>query len=400
MPPFFANAARQLPLTLVWAAALWPVLLWLVHARDPVAGVRLAPGAAAARAAVWPWALGSTLATAALFPPAPAFVWRALHRARQALLLDQQALLLRLDDLRQFETAARHLEVGRMLRQARKHEQAIPHLGRAVELDQTMAGGWHQLGLALFALHQWPAAARCCERAEALDPGHAFGDALLVLGRCLFMVKDGRALATLEEHARRHGGGPRSWLWLAEARARRRPVGCCRRAAAGGAEADGGPVARGRLVPRARARAPVGQRRPRVSRQPSPVDAYPATIVVAIACVTLAVVTRMFGPPEEFQELLLQHGLLSPALVADGDWWRLLAAAFLHGGAVHLVFNLMMLWSLGPALEQSLGSLRFTALYVASAVFGNVAVCLLYDPRQPVLGASGAIFGLMGAAVA
>ena len=137
-----------------------------------------------------------------------------------------------------------------------------------------------------------------------------------------------------------------------------------------------------------------------MSRQPSPVDAYPATIVVAIACVTLAVVTRMFGPPEEFQELLLQHGLLSPALVADGDWWRLLAAAFLHGGAVHLVFNLMMLWSLGPALEQSLGSLRFTALYVASAVFGNVAVCLLYDPRQAVLGASGAIFGLMGAAVA
>lgn len=220
MPPFFANAARQLPLTLVWAAALWPVVLWLVHARDPVAAVRLAQGAAAAWAAVWPWALGSTLATAALFPPAPAFVWRALHRARQALLLDQQALLLRLDDLRQFETAARHLEVGRMLRQARKHEQAIPHLGRAVELDETMAGGWHQLGLALFALHQWPAAARCCERAEALDPGHAFGDALLVLGRCLFMVKDGRALATLEEHARRHGGGPRSWLWLAEARAR------------------------------------------------------------------------------------------------------------------------------------------------------------------------------------
>ena len=220
MPPFLANAARQLPLALVWAAALWPVLLWLVHARDPVAAVRLAQGAASAWSAAWPWALGSAIATAALYPPAPAFVRRALHRSRQALLLDQQALLLRLADLRQFETAARHLEVGRMLRQARKHEQAIPHLGRAVELDETMAGGWHQLGLALFALHQWPAAARCCERAEALDPGHAFGDALLVLGRCLFMVKDGRALATLEEHARRHGGGPRSWLWLAEARAR------------------------------------------------------------------------------------------------------------------------------------------------------------------------------------
>lgn len=137
-----------------------------------------------------------------------------------------------------------------------------------------------------------------------------------------------------------------------------------------------------------------------MSRAPSPAEAFPATIVVAIACGTLAVLTRMFGPPEEFEELLLQHGMLTPARVADGEWWRLLAAAFLHGGAVHLVFNLMMLWNLGPALEQSLGSLRFTALYLASAVGGNVAVCLLYDPRQPVLGASGAIFGLMGAAVA
>lgn len=137
-----------------------------------------------------------------------------------------------------------------------------------------------------------------------------------------------------------------------------------------------------------------------MSRAPSAADAFPATVVVAIACGTLAVLTRMFGPPEEFEALLLEHGMLTPRLVADGDWWRLLAAAFLHGGAVHLVFNLLMLWNLGPAIEQSLGSLRFAALYVASALFGNVAVCLLYDPRQPVIGASGAIFGLMGAAVA
>lgn len=220
MPPLLATAARQLPLALVWAAALWPVLLWLVHAQDPVAAVRLAQGAAAAWLATWPWGLGSALALAVVYPPAPAFVRRALHRWRQGLLLDQQALLVKLGDLREFETSARHLEIGRMLRQARKHEQAIPHLGRAVELDESLTGGWHQLGLALFALHQWPAAARCFERAEALEAGHAFGDALLCFGRCLYMVKDGRALATLEEHAHRHGGGPRSGLWLAEARAR------------------------------------------------------------------------------------------------------------------------------------------------------------------------------------
>lgn len=220
MPPVLATVARQLPLALVWAMALWPVTLWLVHAQDPVAAVRLAQGAAAALRAAWPWALGGALAVGLVYPPAPAFARRALHRWQQGLLLDQQALLVKIGELRDFETSARHLEVGRMLRMARKHEQAIPHLGRAVELDDSIAGGWHQLGLALFALHQWPAAARCFERAEALDPGHAFGDALLCFGRCLHMVKDGRALATLEQHALRHGGGPRSWLWLAEARAR------------------------------------------------------------------------------------------------------------------------------------------------------------------------------------
>ena len=220
MPTALAAVLRQLPLALLWAAAAWPAALWLVHAQDPVAAVRLAQGAAAALHAVWPWALGGAAAVGALYPPAPAYLRRALHRWRQALLLDQQALLLRLDELRQFETAGRHLEVGRMLVRARKHEQAIPHLARAIELDESTAGAWHQLGLALFALHQWPAAARAFERAENLDPGHAFGDALLHFGRCLLEVKDGRALLALETHARQHGGGPRSWLWLAEARGR------------------------------------------------------------------------------------------------------------------------------------------------------------------------------------
>lgn len=130
------------------------------------------------------------------------------------------------------------------------------------------------------------------------------------------------------------------------------------------------------------------------------VDDIPVTLVVAIAYGTLAVVTDMFGPGEEFGRRLFAFGMLTPGLVAAGEPWRLLAHAFLHGGPVHLVFNMMMLWNLGPALERSLGSVRFLGLYLVSALGGGLAVCLCYDPRQPVIGGSGALFGMMGAAVA
>lgn len=220
MPPALAAALRQLPLALVWAAALWPATLWLVHAADPAAAVRLAHGAAATASATWPWLAGGAAAACIGYPPTAPYVRRALHRWRLGWSLDQLQLGKALADLEQLETADRRLALGRLLLAAHKPEQALPHLARAVELDDAVAGAWHQFGLALFLLHQWPAAARCFERAETLDPGHAFGDALLRFGRCLHELKDGRALMALETHARQHGGGPRSWLWLAEARAR------------------------------------------------------------------------------------------------------------------------------------------------------------------------------------
>lgn len=130
------------------------------------------------------------------------------------------------------------------------------------------------------------------------------------------------------------------------------------------------------------------------------VDSIPVTAVVAIAYVTLAVVMGMLGPDREFHEKLHQYGALFPVLVAAGEPWRLLAHAFLHENVVHLLFNMMGLWAFGPALERSLGSLRFVALYLVSSLGGGIAVCLLYDPRQPVVGGSGALFGMMGALVA
>ncbi|MBX3464274.1 MAG: rhomboid family intramembrane serine protease [Planctomycetes bacterium] len=126
-------------------------------------------------------------------------------------------------------------------------------------------------------------------------------------------------------------------------------------------------------------------------------DEIPVTLVVVLAYVSLAFVTGLAEPDAE---RLAAYGWLTPLLAADGEPWRLLTHAFLHGGLVHLAFNGYMLLQVGPALERSLGSLRFLALYAAAAIGGGVAVCLLYPVEQPIVGGSGALFGLLGAAVA
>ena len=83
--------------------------------------------------------------------------------------------------------------------------------------------------------------------------------------------------------------------------------------------------------------------------------------------------------------------------VADGEYYRLLTSAFLHAGVFHILLNMLALAQLGPVLERALGRLRFTALYVLSALGGSVLSYLLSDPLQLGVGASGAIFGLFGA---
>ncbi|MCU1405247.1 MAG: hypothetical protein JWQ43_1550 [Glaciihabitans sp.] len=76
--------------------------------------------------------------------------------------------------------------------------------------------------------------------------------------------------------------------------------------------------------------------------------------------------------------------------------WRLLTSVFAHGGILHLLFNMYSLFIFGPVLERMLGRVRFLAMYLLAGLGGSVAVLLL-APTSSVLGASGAIFGLMGA---
>lgn len=80
-----------------------------------------------------------------------------------------------------------------------------------------------------------------------------------------------------------------------------------------------------------------------------------------------------------------------------GEWWRVLTAAFLHIGPVHLAMNMLALLIFGSELERRLGAWRYAAVYLVSALGGAVVIQLLGDPRVPVAGASAAIYGLLGA---
>jgi membrane associated rhomboid family serine protease len=85
--------------------------------------------------------------------------------------------------------------------------------------------------------------------------------------------------------------------------------------------------------------------------------------------------------------------------VASGEYWRLLTAAFLHGGLLHIAVNMFSLYQIGPALERQLGRARFIAVYLISALGSSVAVYFFSRPNLLVVGASGAVFGIFGAAI-
>jgi rhomboid protease GluP len=93
---------------------------------------------------------------------------------------------------------------------------------------------------------------------------------------------------------------------------------------------------------------------------------------------------------------VLDEGALIPALVAQGEWWRLLSSMFLHSGAVHLGLNMLSLYFLGSFVEAAFGRGRFLALYLLSGLSGGLAYLYFGGFNVPAVGASGAIFGLLG----
>jgi membrane associated rhomboid family serine protease len=95
---------------------------------------------------------------------------------------------------------------------------------------------------------------------------------------------------------------------------------------------------------------------------------------------------------------IFDHGYLYGPLVAQGDWYRLITAAFLHYGPIHLGMNMLAVWWFGRAIENALGPVRFIMLYLVSGLAGS-AGALIATPTAATVGASGAIFGILGAAL-
>ena len=95
--------------------------------------------------------------------------------------------------------------------------------------------------------------------------------------------------------------------------------------------------------------------------------------------------------------LFAKWALYAPAL-ADGEWYRLITSTFLHAGLIHLGFNMFVLWYVGSPVEQAIGRGRFLALYIVSGLAGS-AGAVIVSPDAVTVGASGAIFGVLGAAL-
>ena len=94
---------------------------------------------------------------------------------------------------------------------------------------------------------------------------------------------------------------------------------------------------------------------------------------------------------------IMENGALwGPAVDVGGEWWRLFTSGFLHANILHVGFNALLLGLLGAPLERSLGVVRFAVLYLAALLAGSLGA-LLASPRALTIGASGAVFGLMGA---
>jgi len=124
----------------------------------------------------------------------------------------------------------------------------------------------------------------------------------------------------------------------------------------------------------------------------------------AVTWVLLAIIAVMFLLENLWggattTSTLVRMGAKVPPRILQGEWWRLLAPTFLHSGWPHFLMNSFVLFSLGPFLERLLGSARFLTLYVASGLLGSLFGTLFarLSGHSLSVGASGAIFGLLGA---
>jgi membrane associated rhomboid family serine protease len=150
---------------------------------------------------------------------------------------------------------------------------------------------------------------------------------------------------------------------------------------------------------------PVGMRCPECAKQRTKVHNMRTmrgdprvTVGIIIVCVVAMLAGGSIGVGRAGGgRLINDFSLWGPGIADDGEYWRLVTGGFLHAGLLHIAFNMYLLWILGQMLEPVLGSGRFAALYFTALLWGSFGALLL-TPDAHTVGASGAVFGLMGAA--
>lgn len=126
--------------------------------------------------------------------------------------------------------------------------------------------------------------------------------------------------------------------------------------------------------------------------------AAPATMVLIAVNVVVYVITAAQGGGLNVPGgQLFADWALQGAIISTGEWWRLVTAMFLHGSLLHLAFNMFALYWLGNIIEDALGTPRFILVYIVSGLAGSAGALWFSSAFAVTVGASGAIFGLIGA---
>jgi rhomboid protease GluP len=128
---------------------------------------------------------------------------------------------------------------------------------------------------------------------------------------------------------------------------------------------------------------------------------FPATTLLMAINIGVFLAMPFFGvnPLNPSGPGLVQFGGNYGPFTLGGEYWRLLTAAFVHGGFLHIAMNMWCLWSLGRMAERLFGSWQTLAIYVITGIGGSL-LSIAWDPHRLSVGASGAIFGIAGALIA
>ena len=152
---------------------------------------------------------------------------------------------------------------------------------------------------------------------------------------------------------------------------------------------------------------PVGMRCPECSKQTTQVRtlsnmraAPTVTMALLVVNAVAFLASGQFGVGSgaaTSNRIFAEGALFGPLIDQQQEYWRIVTSAFLHAGFIHIAFNMYLLYTLGNMLEPSLGNVKFALIYAVGLLFGSFGA-LLVEPTAVTVGASGAVFGLMGAA--